>query len=210
MIWALWVRVAPILFVLSCRLKAQQLLAFDTGTCGLVDGSAVCWGGSKQVHRGASGFCTYAGPVGRMNFSQFSIGRQDYKGLSDKAACVVTSPSRQKLMQISGKWSDKSIHACGILEDGSAMCWGANDRGQGPSSRRAPNGRTYTSIAVGDGFSCGLLDSGAGECWGAAPASSLKPQCGAKLVQLSGASAFGNAEVHATCRHLWHACFACT
>lgn len=66
-------------------------------------------------------------------------------------------------------------HACAILEDGTAMCWGSNDAGQvGTSSESAG---VFTPVAVealsaaidvsaGAQHTCALHESGTVSCWG--------------------------------------------
>jgi hypothetical protein len=66
-------------------------------------------------------------------------------------------------------------HTCAVLQDGSAWCWGLNDRGQlgdGTAYDRArpvavaglPPAR---SVAAGWGFTCAATASGEAWCWGA-------------------------------------------
>ena len=52
-------------------------------------------------------------------------------------------------------------HNCGILEDGSATCWGDNRYGQ----RDAPAGK-FKVLALGGVHSCGIREDGSATCWG--------------------------------------------
>ena len=46
-------------------------------------------------------------------------------------------------------------HTCGLKSDGSAICWGLNDKGQST----APSG-TFTQISAGGNHTCGLKSDG--------------------------------------------------
>jgi hypothetical protein len=55
-----------------------------------------------------------------------------------------------------------SSHGCGLLADGSATCWGLNDRHQ---TEARPG--TYTKIVAGTEQTCALDAQGFLTCWGA-------------------------------------------
>ena len=68
-------------------------------------------------------------------------------------------------------------HTCAILDNGSLMCWGEDDRGQiGDNSHKidAPSpalvdvgtGRTVTAVSGGEYHTCAVLDDGTVKCWG--------------------------------------------
>ncbi|MCS5537853.1 MAG: FG-GAP-like repeat-containing protein, partial [Candidatus Poseidoniaceae archaeon] len=68
-------------------------------------------------------------------------------------------------------------HSCGILSNGSAMCWGGNPDGQlghgggtadyyFPVEVDIPPGRTVVSISAGNFHTCAVLDDGKAMCWG--------------------------------------------
>lgn len=66
-------------------------------------------------------------------------------------------------------------HACGLAEDGSVTCWGANLYGQlgDGSTEDAEVGRSdvvgiadATALSAGDDFSCAVIDDGSVRCWG--------------------------------------------
>lgn len=52
-------------------------------------------------------------------------------------------------------------HSCGVLANGSAACWGADDYGQSD-----PPGGVFAQVVTGDQHSCGLRFDGDVECWG--------------------------------------------
>jgi hypothetical protein len=53
-------------------------------------------------------------------------------------------------------------HACGLLNDGTATCWGAN------TSAYVPNG-TYQKVVAQQDYSCALALNGTASCWGSPP-----------------------------------------
>ena len=74
-------------------------------------------------------------------------------------------------------------HTCAVLDDGSAKCWGRNDRGHlgidndthmgdGSGEMTLLTGidlgtdRTATAVSAGVSHTCALLDNGAVKCWG--------------------------------------------
>lgn len=60
-------------------------------------------------------------------------------------------------------------HSCALLEDGTVVCWGANDDGQIGSAgafNAIPELGRARAIAAGAAFTCALLEDGAVSCWG--------------------------------------------
>ena len=130
----------------------HRWLTIDAGTestCGVRrDGSAWCWGDDTD---------------GQL-------------GTGSMSGDVVDRPVR-----VAGDflWRDVTVgyhHACGIQVDGSAWCWGRNDRGQlgdgtAELPRRAPvpvvGGATWRSLDAGGGNTCGVQADGSAWCWGA-------------------------------------------
>jgi alpha-tubulin suppressor-like RCC1 family protein len=133
-------------------------------TCGLsLGGHAFCWGSNIGYQLG---FLTATTSV-------------------DTAGWVDTEGER--LTQIAGG----GLHTCGLTAtpsagaypEGTAICWGFNDRGQGgngttvtvrpdtafaapPSARLVSGGLTFDSITAGFKHTCALTSAGAAYCWG--------------------------------------------
>ena len=69
-------------------------------------------------------------------------------------------------------------HACAVLDDGSAWCWGDNtvgalgtrrlegSREQEPAPVQVPGVPDLAAISAGEGFTCGVSPDGAAWCWG--------------------------------------------
>jgi alpha-tubulin suppressor-like RCC1 family protein len=90
-------------------------------------------------------------------------------------------PLAQAAVQVSAGWA----HACAVLADGSAACWGGNQFGQLGNGGQALAGcadgtavcsngpvavsgaTTWTRVAAGFLFTCGIDAAGAAHCWGA-------------------------------------------
>jgi len=78
--------------------------------------------------------------------------------------------TRIKFKQISAG----GYHSCGVLVNGSALCWGNGGYGRlgygGISNQNIPvyvNGSyVFTSVSAGYFHSCGVLTNGSGMCWG--------------------------------------------
>ena len=67
-------------------------------------------------------------------------------------------------------WRDVDVglsHACGLLSDGRALCWGDNEWGQLTVPLDADgNDYQFKSVVAGHAYSCGLTEQGTVACWG--------------------------------------------
>jgi alpha-tubulin suppressor-like RCC1 family protein len=71
--------------------------------------------------------------------------------------------------------STGNTHTCGIISNGSAMCWGLGTSGQlgnGPgttsnNSVYVNTTNTFVAISAGNTHTCGIIPNGSAMCWGA-------------------------------------------
>jgi alpha-tubulin suppressor-like RCC1 family protein len=117
-------------------------------TCAVARGGFVaCWGGNER---------------GQLGSAEAGAG----------ATAPVRVPGARGLTAVvSG-----AQHTCGLQDDGSAVCWGANDRGQlgaATAGRQftteavpVAGGRSFTALAAGERHTCGITTDGSAWCWG--------------------------------------------
>lgn len=134
-----------------------QLVLTDASTCARIEGGGVkCWGANRH------------GRLGR--------GKVEADLPADDRADWVVDPS-QPAAPLQGvvDLTAGGFHVCAALEDGSAVCWGANSNGQlgGPpkgSAQEAPapvHGLTdVVKIRAGGHRTCALHADGGVSCWG--------------------------------------------
>ena len=165
--------------------------------CGLLEnGSALCWGANAQGQVGANLSIEQVGiptPVyGNYNFSTILSGANSACGmLHNKTVLCWGSNQYGSLgngstggrsnvpIPVSGNYNFSSLYSsngifCGLLENGSALCWGLNNQGQlGDNSIINRNTSTpvygnynFSSLSLGVYNSCGLLENGSALCWG--------------------------------------------
>lgn len=80
---------------------------------------------------------------------------------------------------ISAGWG----HSCGLLEDGSPVCWGEGDH---RGAALAPDNLELLTISAGFGHSCGLQVDGSPVCWGgSASGKEVSPPDGLSLVDIT-------------------------
>ncbi len=119
----------------------------NTHACGLLqNGSVLCWGNNNygQLGNGSLG--------GQGNIPIYVSGGHNFSSV------------------YSG-----NVHACGLLYNGSALCWGRNNYnqlGNGSSGGQSnipiyvSGGYNFSSIISRSLINCGLLYNGSGLCWG--------------------------------------------
>jgi alpha-tubulin suppressor-like RCC1 family protein len=168
--------------------KFSQVAAGANHTCGLSNGTVLCWGqnGSGQLGDGSVQARTSPTVVsGGHTFVSIGSGA----GLS----CGLTPPPDGKVYcwgAIGGtshvipttytgvpaltSLSVGGNHACALTGDATAYCWGSNTHGQlGDSSQtnrssptKVAGGLTFTQISSGFRHTCGITTTGAVACWG--------------------------------------------
>ena len=166
-------------------------------SCGvLVNGSGMCWGINDYGQLGYGSALSFSPlPVyvaGGYHFVSISSSDDEYSCgllLNGSVACWgtpffegslgdETSQGSWVPVFVAGGYRFASVNAgvcatCGVLVNGSGMCWGANRKGQlGNGNTTLSNipvfvvgGHTFSSINAGV-TSCGLLVNGSGLCWG--------------------------------------------
>ncbi len=166
-------------------------------TCGILqNGSALCWGRNNYGQLGMGNNTQMYNPqfvVGGYNFSKISVGRLHVCGIlqNGSALCWGRNNYGQLGLGVSntttmyfptyvlgGKIFDEisigEYHSCGILQNGSALCWGRNNYGQlGDNSitqkeypRFVYGNKNFSKIQVGKEHSCGILQNSSLMCWG--------------------------------------------
>jgi alpha-tubulin suppressor-like RCC1 family protein len=191
----------------ALRAPSKQVTAGAFHTCALLaDESIDCWGFNNvgQLGRATSSSSTptpgpVAGVVGAVDLSAGyahscavlsggtvlcfgwdpfgQLGRGTVVGTSATAAPVVLPPAARASKVCAGYG-----HSCALLQNGTAMCWGQNDKGQlgsgtvagasiTPSTSATPllvDGLTGAhALACGGHHTCALVANGQAVCWGA-------------------------------------------
>jgi alpha-tubulin suppressor-like RCC1 family protein len=134
----------------SGGLSFDALATSYSGTCGIVAGSAYCWGQWALLGLGgasAPDSCTGPFPCAKTPFA-VSGGR-------------VFRP----MVSVDGNV------ACAVATNNQAYCWGSGYVGDGSNGASAPvavsGGLSFTSLGIaGDGAQCGIVVGGAAYCWG--------------------------------------------
>jgi len=121
----------------------------DFGCAILDDNSVSCWGKNDAEQLGNSG-----------------------AGASSNEAVSVDLPDGFNAVDLDAG----SSHACAVGDDGSTVCWGANDKGQlgigttsaseAPSAASLPSGVKALSVSAGSEHTCVSTSSGSVYCWG--------------------------------------------
>lgn len=141
--------------------SSAALSAGGTHSCMLRSGAAYCWGGNGSGELGDGSTTRRATPARVANLSV-------------------------PLAEIAAGLS----HTCAVSTDGTAYCWGRNDRGQlgdGTFTSRATPVRVaralrFREVRAGSWHSCGITRSGEAWCWGANDAGQLGAAVGPSSV----------------------------
>jgi alpha-tubulin suppressor-like RCC1 family protein len=165
-------------------------------TCSLASGGAAyCWGynGTGALGRGDTASSTMPAPVaGGLTFTEiaagdnFACGRttagtvscwgSNTDGAMGQGYLGIESP---RPLSVQGGVAFASVatglvHSCGLTTDGTAWCWGSNQKGEigtgdsvsSATPRPVVGGLHFVQLALGDEDSCGLTAAGALYCWG--------------------------------------------
>jgi alpha-tubulin suppressor-like RCC1 family protein len=165
-------------------------------SCGvLTNGSAMCWGSNNLGELGKGSLGNSNIPVyvfGNYNFSIISAGSSLSCGvlINGSAMCWgrnlkgglgngSTGGESYIPVYVFGDYNFSSISAgayfsCGVLTNGTALCWGYNNHGQlGDGSTTDSNVPVFVSgnhnfkiIDTGLDHTCGVLINGSAMCWG--------------------------------------------
>ena len=180
--------------------SVKSISVGGTHTCAVLDnGYAMCWGKNDygQLGNGSLGSGTDNATPGAVtglqsvksisasyyhtcavldNGSAMCWGKNDYGQLGNESSGTGTDNATPGI--VTGLQSVKSIsagghHTCTVLDNGSAMCWGRNNRGQlgyGTSTTTTPGIVTglqsVKSISAGFSHTCAVLDNSSAMCWG--------------------------------------------
>ena len=165
-------------------------------SCGIIsNGSAMCWGYAASGQLGNAGTTQQDSPVyvnTANTFTSISAGGLASCGIlsngtamcwggngygqlgNSGAANPSTSPIYVNTANTFTSISAGYFHACGIISNGSAMCWGYGNYGaigDGSTTTRADpvyvnTTNRFVQIAVGQVSTCGILSDGRAMCWG--------------------------------------------
>ena len=96
--------------------------------------------------------------------------------MPDERAASLSSGSSATNILRGYQLSAKGLHSCSILDNGSLMCWGLNNRGQigigTTTNAHTPqwvdlgSGTNVTQVANGYRHTCAMLENGSLMCWG--------------------------------------------
>ena len=136
-------------------------------TCALTeDGTPVCWNfqdeGTHECRPKNDGIYCYLVPdpspsvPGDLPASGTNVARARVGVIA--GYWDMMPPQGERFTFISSAW----VTACGLRQDGAAVCWGSDQDGKASP----PSGESFASIDVGSLHSCGLREDGTALCWG--------------------------------------------
>ena len=134
--------------------------------CGLLDnGEAVCWD-FKEEGPHTCYVKDYGGTYCRRDNQPPPVDvATRSEGMFATATITVlggyfdqTPPAGERFESLSVGW----VHACGLRQNGTAVCWGSNQYGKATP----PPGERLKSISSGQSHTCGIRLDGTAICWG--------------------------------------------
>ncbi len=173
-----------------------SIAAGGSHTCGLLtNGSMMCWGNNDygQIGNGSKGTALNLVLVNSTeSFVSIAAGAAHTCGLLNNGSMMCWGQNNDGQIGDGSSWEDRlnpvfvnttesfvSIdtgysHTCGVLNNGSAMCWGSNDYGtigDGTTTQRnnpvfVNTTESFVSMGEGEHHTCGLLNNGSAMCWG--------------------------------------------
>tara|TARA_B110001452_G_scaffold107827_1_gene89405 strand:- start:4607 stop:6436 length:1830 start_codon:yes stop_codon:yes gene_type:complete len=128
-----------------------------------------------KVEAGVSHTCILMDDGGIMCWGRDNVGQLG-NGESNPTAYAPASDTILPEGRVAMDLSVGNEHACAILDNGSAVCWGMNNYGQlgdnsttnakSPTFVHLPNGTKATKISSGSAHTCATIDNGSLYCWG--------------------------------------------
>ncbi len=178
-------------------ISASSAVVNSSRNCAvLADDSAWCWS-SYQTYETVNGTTVYTDvkvPIQAWssNVVKIAAGDKPCAVTRDGAIeCASYSPAnggRFEMSRVEGLSGAVDVavgggHACAVLDDGTAWCWGANDHGNlGNGTEidsevpvQVSNVTNAVAIGAGMGFSCAVLATGKVQCWGDGSMNRLGP-----------------------------------
>ncbi len=182
------------------ELKFKEIVAGGYHTCGILsNGSVMCWGDNTYGSLGDNTTTQKSNPTmvyGNHLFSKITLGIEFTCGLLHNGSALCwgkndvnqlgdnTTTNKHIPTYVYGNYNFSYIYslgefndqyACGLLHNGSALCWGDgtryaignNDNSLEPIPTPVYGNYSFKSLSKGEGeHTCGILHNGSALCWG--------------------------------------------
>ncbi len=162
----------------------SQVAGAEMHTCGIRDGSLLCWGRSSVGQLGSTGG-EFEGktpsPVDvppSLAWTQVTASRTVTCALEESGGLYCWGAHARQPAHLAGVWAGLGTahgsHLCAVAPDGALSCWGDNTHGQlgvdDTQERKAPtpvrSRERWRQVSAGQGHTCGITVEGALMCWG--------------------------------------------